>query len=681
EGDALTYSLSGTDANLFAISDIGLVTFKNLPDFEAPGDNVYDIIVTADDGINTTDQPVAITVTNVNDNAPVFISGAEASIAENQQTATAVYTAVAGDADGNPISYTLSGTDADLFEISATGVVTFKNPPDFEALGSANGDNVYDIVVTADDGTNSTDQPVAITVTNVNDIAPVFSSGATASVAENQTSAYTAVANDGDGDSLSYSLSGTDAGLFAINSVTGVVTFKNLPNFEAPGDDGDDNTYDIVVTADDGTNTTDQPVAITVTNINDIAPVFTSGATASVAENQTSAYTAVASDAEGDNLSYSLSGTDAALFAINTTTGVVTFINPPDFEAPGGAGGNNVYDIVVSADDGINTTDQSVVITVTDINEPVFSSGATASVAENQTAAYTAVASDADGDTLSYSLSGTDAALFAINTTTGVVTFINPPDFEAPSDAGGDNVYDIIVSASDGTNTTDQSVAIAVTDINEPVFSSDAEASIVEKQQTATAAYTAVASDADGNPISYTLSGTDAALFTINSVTGVVTFIATPDFDVPGDVGNDNVYDIIVTASNGTYTADQLVAITVLDINIDLTTLTASQGFIIQGDVAGDQAGYSVSSAGDINGDGFDDLIVGARKGNDGGGDAGEAYVIFGSASGFGSLVGDRQVLDLTSLTANEGFIIQGDAAVDWAGWSVSSAGDINGDG
>ena len=57
-------------------------------------------------------------------------------------------------------------------------------------------------------------------------------------------------------------------------------------------------------------------------------------------------------------------------------------------------------------------------------------------------------------------------------------------------------------------------------------------------------------------------------------------------------------------------------------------------GFIIQGDAAGDQAGWSVSSAGDVNGDGFDDLIVGAPFGDDGGTDAGEAYVVFGKARG-----------------------------------------------
>ena len=93
----------------------------------------------------------------------------------------------------------------------------------------------------------------------------------------------------------------------------------------------------------------------------------------------------------------------------------------------------------------------------------------------------------------------------------------------------------------------------------------------------------------------------------------------------------------------------------------------------MQGDGAYDQAGRSVSSAGDVNGDGFDDLIVGAPYGDDGGNRAGEAYVLYG-----GSGLGD---IDLSSLTADQGFIVQGDAVIDRAGTSVSSAGDVNGDG
>src|SRR5204863_241593 len=102
----------------------------------------------------------------------------------------------------------------------------------------------------------------------------------------------------------------------------------------------------------------------------------------------------------------------------------------------------------------------------------------------------------------------------------------------------------------------------------------------------------------------------------------------------------------------------------------------------IRGDSSGDTAGWSVASAGDVNGDGFADLIVGAPNNFNGGAYAGEAYVVFGGASGVGTVDGSgHAVVDLGSLAAADGFLIQGDAAYDQAGWSVSSAGDVNGDG
>ncbi len=161
-----------------------------------------------------------------------------------------------------------------------------------------------------------------------------------------------------------------------------------------------------------------------------------------------------------------------------------------------------------------------------------------------------------------------------------------------------------------------------------------------------------------------------------------------------GDVNGDGLSDMIVGArygdDGGTRAGEAYVLFGSMsgfgvDVGgrqvVDLTTLSAAQGFIIQGDAAGDYAGVSVSSAGDINGDGFDDLIVGASRGDDGGSNAGEAYVLFGTASGFGTDVGGRQVVDLTTLTASQGFIIQGAAINDQTGATVSSAGDVNGDG
>ncbi len=679
DGDALVYSLSGTDAALFTIdADTGEVSFIEAPDFEAPGDdggdNIYDIIVTASDGINSTDHNVAITVTNENDNAPTFTSPATANVQENQ---TAAYMAAATDADGDTLVYSLSGTDAALFTIDAdTGEVSFMAAPDFEAPGDDGGDNVYDIIVTASDGINSTDHNVAITVTNDN--VPVFTSPAAANAQENQTAAYMAVATDADGDALVYSLSGTDAALFTIDADTGEVSFIEAPDFEAPGDDGGDNVYDIIVTASDGINSTDHNVAITVTNDNDNIPVFTSPATANAQENQTVAYEAAATDADGDTLVYSLSGTDAALFTIDANTGEVSFIAAPDFEAPGDDGGDNIYDIIVTASDGINSTDHNVAITVTNDNDniPVFTSPATANAQENQTAAYMAAATDTDGDTLVYSLSGTDAALFTIDANTGEVSFRAAPDFEAPGDADGDNVYDIIVTASDGTNQTDQPVAITVTNDNVPAFTSPATVSVAENQS---AAYEAAA-DADGGPLSYSLSGTDAALFMIDANTGEVSFRAAPDFEAPGDADGDNVYDIIVTASDDTNSTEQNVAITVTDEYdlIPLSSLDGTNGFILNGIDADDYSGRSVSSAGDVNGDGYDDLIIGADWADPNGDSrAGETYVIYGGASAPGT----DGVLDLSALDGTNGFILNGIDAYDRSGRSVSSAGDVNGDG
>ena len=105
--------------------------------------------------------------------------------------------------------------------------------------------------------------------------------------------------------------------------------------------------------------------------------------------------------------------------------------------------------------------------------------------------------------------------------------------------------------------------------------------------------------------------------------------------------------------------------------SFDLATLDGNNGFVINGINENDNSGRSVSQAGDINGDGFDDLIIGAIWP----GNVGISYVVYGNNTGFSSS------LDLATLDGNIGFVINGVNEVDYTGWSVSQAGDINGDG
>jgi len=107
---------------------------------------------------------------------------------------------------------------------------------------------------------------------------------------------------------------------------------------------------------------------------------------------------------------------------------------------------------------------------------------------------------------------------------------------------------------------------------------------------------------------------------------------------------------------------------------LPLSALNGTNGFKIVGEAGGDRAGKSVSSAGDVNGDGFDDMVVGAFGNDAGGSAAGAAYVLFGKAGGFGDV-------DLATLAPADGFKILGEAAGDVAGRWVSSAGDVDGDG
>jgi hypothetical protein len=144
-----------------------------------------------------------------------------------------------------------------------------------------------------------------------------------------------------------------------------------------------------------------------------------------------------------------------------------------------------------------------------------------------------------------------------------------------------------------------------------------------------------------------------------------------------GDVNGDGFDDVIIgDSSSGGFAGAAYVVFgkasgfpaNFVDSNVD-----GSNGFKIAGNVG--YFGGTVAGAGDVNGDGFDDLIIGATGVHVNGYDSGAAYVVFGKASGFGA------AFDISSLNGSNGFEIDGAAALDSLSWSIASAGDINGDG
>ncbi len=468
----------------------GALSFVTAPDFEAPADagadRVYDILVRVSDGVFTDTQAIAISILNVNE-APVITSnggGASASlsVAENM---TAVTSVAATDVDSS-VTYSISGgSDASKFTINAsTGALSFVTAPNFEVRTDVGANGVYDVIVRASDGVNVDTQSIAVTVTNVNEAPAITSNGgastATINLNENNSTVTIVTSTDPENSARTYSIvAGADANRFTISSGSGVLSFKFTPDYENPQDVGDNNVYDVIVRATDGSLSDTQAIAVTIVNLNEAPQIVSNGggssANVTVVENGTFVTNVTGVDPEGVVPTYSISGgLDSAKFAINSATGALSFVAAPNFEAPADSNGDNLYYVLVKVVDGVFSDTQTIAVTIANANEaPVIASdggGATASVGllENSVSVTTVQAGDVDGQSATYAIAGgADAALFSIDSATGTLSFLSAPDFEAPADSDADNVYQVTVAASDGSLFDLQDLSVSVGDLFE----------------------------------------------------------------------------------------------------------------------------------------------------------------------------------------------------------------------
>ena len=342
----------------------------------------------------------------------------------------------------------------------------------------------------------------------------------------------------------------------------------------------------------------------TIPKTNDSDPVFAADSVSlRIAEGVSAgaavgaAVTAVDGDEDAE-LTYTLGGADAAGFVIDSATGQISVRSELDFEASNDADGDGVHELSVSVSDGLDSevqpdasADDSIAVTVevADVDEaPVLTSSDCDLVAAEDVHHYgslcTVEAFDPEAVPLRWSLSGPDAAGFKLVVTDSegqqqsrMVLFAPRGylDFEAPDDADGDNVFEVTVTASDGTQSASIGVTVSVSDVDEwfslwchPGQNLDSRWTLAEPQGAARVFPVSVGrclvDDPESARAAWSLSGADAAVFRI-SAEGVLGFAQAPDFEAPMDSGGDNVYEVTVTAAAGAHTLSVSITVGVTD--------------------------------------------------------------------------------------------------------------------
>ena len=400
-------------------------------------------------------------------------------------------------------------------------------------------------------------------------------------------------ATDADGDALAYSLTGQGSDNFAVDAdgqitvaADGSIDFEGAPSYtltlgvkdnkDAAGNtdatEGDDDTI---------------AVTITVTNLNE-APVFneTGPAERSVPENSPAGtnvgtpFTATDPD-DGDMLVYSLTGVGSNKFAVDASGQISVAADAVlDFEDKASytltLGVKDDKDADGNGEDTEADDDTiAVTITVTNVNEsPIFyeTGPAERSVPENSTADTTVgapfSATDPEGDSLVYSLTGTGSGKFAVDAN-GQITVVadNSLDYE-----GTPNTYTVTLTVNDGMAAATILVNLTVTDVNEPLAFADDVAASIEVAENLPAGINVggrfTATDPEGDPLKYSLTGAGSDKFVVDTsgqvsvaADAVLDFEETPSYtltlgvkdnkDAAGNAAPTEAYDdtIVVTIS------------------------------------------------------------------------------------------------------------------------------------
>ena len=479
DGDTVTYTLEGVDAAVLAVGQttgqIAVAVGYSL-DFENPvdgnTDNVYIIEIVADDGHGLiVRMDLAMTVTDIDEPGSVVISVTNPRVGSE-------LAATLSDPDGNPATVTWQWQRADAPANSVWTNISGATSATYTAVAADLG-KVLRVVVhyQNEDGVDQEVQSPATSVVRAANQIPMFPSEATTRSVPENTVPGVAIglpigATDADDDTLTHSLSGTDASSFAFNTTSGQISTAAALDFETK------NAYELTVSVDDGQGGSDSiGVTIQVTNVNE-PPDQMDRPTAAGGFEQISVTWVLPSNPSpaisGYDVQYRIRGAESfdniASFGPTLTSGIITGLDRGKYyEAQvraKNADGDGEWSLKADPDPRVNTNKppefDSVLPDKFNVAEgPV----ASAELGDPYTAA------DPDGDAVTHTLEGVDAGVLAVVPDTGqiVVGESHFLDFENPKDSNTDNVYIIEIVADDGHGLiVRMDLEITVTDIDEP---------------------------------------------------------------------------------------------------------------------------------------------------------------------------------------------------------------------
>jgi uncharacterized protein YkwD/PKD repeat protein len=461
DGDSLTYSATGVPSG--AGFNANTRTFSWTPSSTQSG--TYPVTFQVTDGSLTDSEIVTITVTDLN-HAPVLSTIGSKTVAEGSSLS---FTVGATDSDGDSLTYSASDMPSRAnFNVNTR---TFSWTP------STSQDGTYQVTFRVTDGSLSDSKIATITVSNLNH-APVLSTIGFKNAVEGSPLSFTVRATDQDGDSLTYSATGLPTGASFNASVR---TFSWTPSSTQSG------THTVNVTVTDGSLTDYEVVTIRVADLNH-PPVLSTIGSRTVSGGSSLSFRVEATDPDGDSLTYSATGLPmGALFNANTRT----------FSWRPSTGLTGTYQVAFQVTDGLLSDTEAVTITVTGTNHaPILNSIEGKNVVEGSSLSFTVSATDSDGDTLIYSMSGApNGAVFNANTRTFSWT---------PSSAQS-GTYQVTFRVTDGSLSDTRTTSITVSDLNQaPVLTSIGSRTVTRGN---TLTIPIEATDPDSDSLTYSASG------------------------------------------------------------------------------------------------------------------------------------------------------------------------------